>query len=166
MKNVKIFIFFFLASLLPSLPSPAQGIPVYDAASYAQLLTQLDQMTKEYQKQIEELSEAIKQTNALTGTRNMGDLANGSLENDLRRYLPNTWKETMDMINATGLNPAGQETQQSFNRLYTAYAPIKGEDLIASAPESSTAKIFNRSTTTTLAAMSAGEELLTASQNA
>ena len=64
--------------------------PVYDAASYSQLASQLSQMAREYQKQLEQLDQAIKQTSALTGQRGMGSLANTTLEAELRRYLPST----------------------------------------------------------------------------
>ena len=91
---IQYLLFITLIAWVPS-QAQAQGIPVYDASSFAQLVTQLDQMAKEYQKQLEQLDEAIKQTDALTGSRNMGDVANGALEQQLRQYLPNTWADTM-----------------------------------------------------------------------
>jgi|GEM_PF-2842808 len=78
--------------------------PVYDAASYSQLASQLNQMANEYQKQLEQLNQAIKQTQASTGTRGMGSLANSPLEQELRRYLPNSWQQTMSMIGAASEN--------------------------------------------------------------
>ena len=149
-----------LAVSIFTLPGPAraQGIPVYDAAGYAQLLTQLEQMTQDYQKQIEQLSEAVKQTNALTGTRDMGTLANGTLEADLRRYLPNTWQETMNMMSASGLNGAGLGTQGTYNDLYSLYEPLKGTDAITTDPSGAAAQALDRRTGTTFAAMAAGEQ--------
>lgn len=147
-------------ALLFTLPAPAhaQGIPVYDAAGYAQMLSELEKMTQDYQKQIEQLSEAVKQTNALTGTRGMGTLANGSLEADLRRYLPNTWQETMNMMGASNLSGSGLGTQGTFSDLYSAYEPLKGSDAIATDPSGATAKALDRRTGTTFAAMAAGEQ--------
>ncbi|MEM7618696.1 MAG: type IV secretion system protein, partial [Pseudomonadota bacterium] len=84
----------------------AQGIPVYDASSFAQLIAQVDAMADDYQKQIEQLEEAVRQSNAITGTRNMGDVANGLLELQLIEYLPNTWQYTMNIINS-GNVPTG-----------------------------------------------------------
>ncbi len=136
----------------------AQGIPVYDAAGYAQMLSELEQMTQDYQKQIEQLSEAVKQTNALTGTRGMGTLANGSLESDLRRYLPNTWQETMNMMSASNLSGSGLGTQGTFSDLYSAYEPLKGSDAITTDPSGATAQALDRRTGTTFAAMAAGEQ--------
>lgn len=149
-----------LAVSIFTLPGPAraQGIPVYDAAGYAQILTQLEQMTQDYQKQIEQLSEAVKQTNALTGTRAMGTLANGNLEADLRRYLPNTWQETMNMMSVSGLNGAGLGTQGTYNDLYALYEPLKGADAITTDPSGATAQALDRRTGTTYAAMAAGEQ--------
>lgn len=156
MKKILSLSIFVLMSLPTS--ASAQGIPVYDATSYAQFLSQLEQMSQDYQKQIEQLNEAIKQTNALTGSRGMGSLVNDSLESDLRRYLPNTWQETMSMMNATGLSNAGIITQDKFNALLSTYQPVKGSELITSDPSGAAAQALDRRTGTTFAAMAAGEE--------
>ena len=107
-----------------AIEAKAQGIPVYDASSFAQLVTQLDKMAEDYQNQLEQLDEALKQTEAITGTRNAGDLVNGVLEQQLREYLPNTWQDTMNIINATGLPSGALGTQGIYNDLYTTYNPI------------------------------------------
>ena len=157
MKNILSFTALMIAVFAP-LPAQAQGIPVYDAAGYAQMLSELEQMTQDYQKQIEQLSEAIKQTNALTGSRGMGALANGNLESDLRRYLPNTWQETMNMMNVSGLSGAGLSTQSAYNDLHEIYQPLKGEEAIPTDPSGATAHALDRRTGTTFAAIAAGEQ--------
>ena len=42
---------------LTSTHSKAQGIPVYDASGYAQLIAQLDAMADDYANQIDQLEE-------------------------------------------------------------------------------------------------------------
>lgn len=150
----------FVAGWLLSLPLPAhaQGIPVYDAASFGQFLTQLDKMAQDYQKQIEQLEEAMKQTNALTGSREMGSLMNSPLEASMRRYLPNTWQETMNIMNTSGLSGAGLQTQKTYSNLYTSYEPAPGAALMVSNPNSTAARAYDRRVSTTFAAMAAGEE--------
>ena len=92
MKNLKILL---VAGVILNLPGSAnaQGIPVYDGASWAQTAIELQEMAKDYQKQIEQLE-------SMTGARNAGALSNGVFEQQLKQYLPNSWEETMDMINA------------------------------------------------------------------
>ena len=67
--------FYFLFVLFP-LSVNAQGIPVYDATSFAQFAQQLQEQAKEYQKQLEQLE-------AMTGARNAGALSNGVFEQQL-----------------------------------------------------------------------------------
>jgi type IV secretion system protein VirB5 len=136
----------------------AQGIPVYDASSFAQFVTQLDKMSQDYQKQLEQLDEAMKQTEAITGSRNAGDLVNGVLEQQLREYLPNTWQDTMNIINATGLPSGALGTQSIYNDLYTTYNPIPGAEFMESDPSGPVARSIDRRTGTTYAAMAASEQ--------
>ena len=136
----------------------AQGIPVYDASSFAQLVTQLDQMSKDYQKQLEQLDEAIKQSNAITGPRNMGDLANSSLERQLREYLPNTWEETIDMMNAPSLPPGAYGTQSLYSELYNQYGPSTGAQMMPDDPGGYMARALDQKTGTTYAAMAASQQ--------
>lgn len=158
MRTPKLLLISFLWTVLLSSPVKAQGIPVYDAAGFAQLITQLDQMAADYAKQLEQLDQAIKQTNSMTGTRDMGSLANSALESELRQYLPTTWQDTMNMINANGLPSGALNTQSLYNDLYTTYNPISGSDFISSDPNGPIAQALNRRTGTTYAAMAASEQ--------
>jgi type IV secretion system protein VirB5 len=152
----KLLIIMLLA--LYPLPALAQGIPVYDASNFGQLISQLDQMSKEYQKQLEQLDQAVQQTNAVTGTRNMGALANSPLEAELRRFLPNTWQDTMRMIDAGNLPNGALGTQSLYSSLYKTYQPITGAQLMTQDPTGSIAQAFDRKTQTTYAAMAASEQ--------
>jgi len=136
----------------------AQGIPVYDAAGFAQLITQLDQMSKDYQKQLEQLDEAIKQSSAITGSRSMGDLANSDLEKQLRKYLPSTWKETLDIMNATNLPTGAYGTQNLYGELYSEYDPLTGEEALPDNPDGYMAKALDKRTGTTYASMAASQQ--------
>lgn len=136
----------------------AQGIPVYDASSFAQLIAQIDAMADDYQKQLEQLDEAVRQSNAMTGSRNMGDVANGLLEQQLREYLPNTWQDTMNIINSGNVPNGALGTQSIYNDLYNDFSPLSGADLMPSDPTSNVAKAIDRHTSTTYAALSASEQ--------
>jgi len=152
---------YVLISLLYlSLASPAfaGGIPVYDASTFTQMVTQLNQMSKDYQKQLEQLEQAVKQANAMTGTRDMGSLANGAVQSDLRRYLPNTWEETMHMMSTSGLGATATQTQGIYSNLLSAYKPLAGADLMTSDPSGTISKAFDRRSNTTYAAMATAEQ--------
>ena len=149
-----------ISLLCISLTSPAfaSGIPVYDASTFTQMVTQLNQMSKDYQKQLEQLEQAVKQANAMTGTRDMGSLANGAAQSDLRRYLPNTWEETMHMMSAGGLGATATGTQGIYSNLLSTYKPLAGADLMTSDPSGTVSKAFDRRSNTTYAAMATAEQ--------
>lgn len=154
-------IFFCLAilSLLTASPTAkAQGTPVYDASNFSQMLSQLDSMSRDYQKQLEQLDQAVKQANALTGPRNMGSLNNSALESELRRYLPTTWQETMHMMNAQGLGSAGIGTQSLYNSLTQTFKPLPGSEFLPNDPSGPAAQALDRRSSTTYAAMAASEQ--------
>lgn len=157
MKQIVFSAGLALSLILTPCPARAQ-YAVYDAASVTRLARQLDQMAQDYQKQIEQLDEAIKQTSALTGTRDMGSLANSALEAELRRYLPHTWQQTMDMIGTAGLPGSTSGAQSLYNDLYKTYSPMSGADFIPADPAGPMAKALDRRTNTAFAAMAASEQ--------
>ena len=138
--------------------SNAQGIPVYDASGYAQLIAQLDAMADDYANQIDQLEEAVRQADAITGTRNMGDVANGVFEQQLRQYLPNTWKDTLNMINGAPIPNGALGTQNIYSNLYSEFDPLSGATIMASDPSGQVAKAIDRRTGTTYAAIAASEQ--------
>lgn len=147
-----------LSAFLHPLPSLAQGIPVYDAAGYGQIVSQLNQMSKDYQKQLEQLDQAIRQANAVTGTRNMGALANSAVESGLRRYLPNTWQDTLQIMEAANLSNSALGTQSLYGTLYKTYSPMTGAELITQDPTGPIAQAIDRRTRTAYGAMAASEQ--------
>lgn len=158
MKLFKIATFSILLSISCLGKAQAQGIPVYDASGFTQMMAQIDAMAEDYQKQLEQLDEAIKQREALTGPRNAGDLMNGILEQQLREYLPNTWEDTMNLITANGLPSGAIGTQGIYTDLINTYNPVAGSDAYASDPTGPLSQALDRRTNTTYAAMAASEQ--------
>ncbi len=126
---------------------------VYDATSYQQLLAQLQAAEREYSKQLEELDTALAQTNAMTGTRSMGDLMNGALEKELRRSLPQSWDETLNLLSSNA-DPQITALYQSY---MDEYSPINGAALFKSAPDGNLAKSYERSLQSNLSSMALSE---------
>lgn len=136
----------------------AQGIPVYDAAGFTQMITQLEQMSQDYQKQLEQLNEAMKQTEALTGPRGLGDLANSPLEQQLRTYLPLSWEDTMNMIEAGNLQGSAMGTQNIYADLNGAFDPLYAATVMPDTSGYPSARALERGNSTTLAALAASEQ--------
>jgi type IV secretion system protein VirB5 len=145
------------ATLSMSKPASAQ-YEVYDPWNHAELVTQFNQMVKSYQQQLQQLQQQIQQTGALTGTRSMGGLLNGTAEADLRRYLPPDWQTTLAMGGATGLTSSATRTQNLYSGYYRTYVPISGAVAIASDPTGPLATALDRRTETTYASMAAAEQ--------
>ena len=151
---------YLLIALFLYLPASAraQGIPVYDASSFLQMATQLDSMARDYQKQMEILQQGINQTNAMTGPRNTGSLYNSPFEADLRRYLPNTWEQTLNMISANGLGTSGSATKNLYGNLTATFKPLPGSEFLPSDPSGPISQALDRRNNTTYAAMAASEQ--------
>lgn len=86
------------------------AMPVIDVTNIVQntltairTLQQYEQMLKDYKTQLDELDQAIKQVESLTGNRGIGDLLNGGAYREARRYTPTTWRDTMRILEAGGL---------------------------------------------------------------
>lgn len=156
--NRLIFCCLTILVFFPAPKAKAQGTPVYDASNFSQMLSQLDSMSRDYQKQLEQLDQAVKQANAMTGPRNMGSLNNSTLESELRRYLPTTWQETMHMMNAQGLGSAGVGTQSLYNSLTQTFKPLPGSEFLPDDPSGPIAQALDRRNNTTYAAMAASEQ--------
>lgn len=152
-----LFLFAFLV-LAPIRSALAQGIPVYDAAGFAQMISQVNAMAQDYAKQLEQLDEAVQQRKAMTGARNAGDILNGALEKQLREYLPNTWEDTMNLITANDLPASAFGTQGIYTDLINTYDPVSGADTFSSDPTGPLSHARDRRTSTTYAAMAASEQ--------
>ena len=135
----------------------ANALTVIDPANLAQAVAQVNQMVQQYARQLEQLNEAIRQGDAMTGSRAMGSLLNSSVKSDLRRSLPD---DLLDMINlpaAGGLGTSATATQGIYNNYITEYDPISGADFVYLNPTSEISKSHDRNVGATYANLSASE---------
>jgi len=157
--RIQIRTFIATATLISGLGCGAANADiVYDPTNHAELVTQFNQMVKQYEAQLQHLQQAVQQTGALTGTRNMGSIANGPAEAALRQFLPSDWQNTMKMNSASGLNSTGAQTQNLYNGYYNTYQPVTGASAITRDPSGPISQSIDRKTQTTYASMAASEQ--------
>ena len=92
------------------------GIPVVDAGSIAQAITQVEKMTTQINNQIEQITQLKAQVKSLTGTRNLGKI----LSNTVKDQVPDEWKTIYDaakskdykvLINGKNYDPDAHKKQ-------------------------------------------------------
>ncbi|MFC3873666.1 type IV secretion system protein [Neisseria musculi] len=69
-------------------PAVAGGIPVFDSAGVAQAVQQVIHLKQQIENQVAQLKELQSQVKALTGSRNLGELA----KNIALDHVPEEWK--------------------------------------------------------------------------
>lgn len=74
----------------------ASGIPVFDGAAVAKAAEQIINMKTQIDNQLKQLSELKSQVQAISGTRNMGQILNG-----VKSQLPDEWQRLYGSMTAT-----------------------------------------------------------------
>ncbi|WP_199903477.1 TrbJ/VirB5 family protein [Neisseria wadsworthii] len=99
--NLKFFKKTALAALVSTslmfgtvVPAAATGIPVFDAGAVAQAVQQTVQMGTQIKNQIKQLTELKNQVQALSGSRNMGNL----LKDTVKSQIPTEWRSLYDGV--------------------------------------------------------------------
>lgn len=133
MRSLLIIGIFSVAGGFASIAS-AQGIPVYDNSntlqSISQVANQIEQLRglqRDFETQTGQLGELLDQTAALTGTRNLGDFENGLPQFELRRIVPESIGEFLDLGES---GSGGGRTGEIARGLVETYQPFTGEEII------------------------------------
>jgi hypothetical protein len=148
-----------------ALRSSAQGVPVIDAQSViqqtlsaARALEQINQLAQQYEKQIEQLSVAIEQRDALRGARGMSALLNGPQEQAARRATPATLEELLQLAQSGHRTRTYDDVRRVLDALQRDLALAKPQDVHALDPKSSTARVHQRTQDTALGGLAAAEQ--------
>jgi type IV secretion system protein VirB5 len=148
-----------------ALCASAQGVPVIDAQSViqqtlsaARALEQINQLAQQYEKQIEQLSVAVQQRDALLGARGLGELLNGPQEQAARRATPATLDELLRIAQTGQVPRTYDEIRRVLDRLQRDLELAKPQDIHANDPRSSTARVYQRTQDTTLGDLAVAEK--------
>lgn len=132
-------------------------LAVFDPANVAQNIRQLVQMELQYARQLEELVRATEQLEAMTGNYGIGDLLNGGVYRDARRYTPTTWRDTLRILDAGGLPGSVADVQAVYGERSEALAIIGADEYNALNPDAPNAQAFERRRNTNLASLAIAE---------
>lgn len=103
MKHINGYLVLAAASLVFLTPQARAQIPVTDGASIAQNVAAHVEDVAKFVQQIEQLKLQVEQQkpqfDALTGTRNLGDIFN---DPRFRQYLPQDWQKVYDSVKSGG----------------------------------------------------------------
>lgn len=81
----------------------AGGFPVIDIANLAQAIQQYIQLTEQLAQLQQQYTQQVRQYESLTGLRNMGQLFNGAVEQQMRSYAPTSWQQSLQVLQQGGL---------------------------------------------------------------
>lgn len=132
----------------------AQGIPVYDNTQNINQLKEIANMIEQLDNMQDQLRRQTEMRDAMSGGRNMGDLLNGSIERDMRRYAPDQLEDLM-----MGKNMGGSQSgvQNAYTRLNNDFKPLTPAEYDPYGQNHPRSKAYERQVQSTFAALSASE---------
>ncbi len=132
-------------------------LAVIDPANIAENIRQLVQMELAYARQLEELTRAAEQVEAITGHYGIGELLNGDLYRAARRYTPTTWRDTLRILDAGGLPGSVTDVRAVYGERAESLAIIGADEYNRLNPDAPNAQAFERRRDTNLAAVAVAE---------
>lgn len=152
MKKLTLLALCFTASM-----SANAQLAVIDPANIAENIRQLVQMELQYARQLEELVEAQRQVEAITGNYGLGELLNSEIFRDARRYTPTTWRDTLRILEAGGLPGSVADVRAVYSERSESMAVIGAEEYNTLNPDAPNAQAFERRRDTNLASQAIAE---------
>ncbi|MBT9446687.1 MAG: hypothetical protein IV086_13380 [Hyphomonadaceae bacterium] len=126
--------------------APAQAqMPVLDPANLAQNIQQAAHALEQIKNQVKELE-------ALTSHEGYGALADGATERALRRYAPESWEDSLRILEAGGLPGDSNDVASIVGDLRDRYAPLSADELAQARVSDETRASLSRSQATGLMA--------------
>ena len=107
--------------------------------------------------QLEQLEEAARQVQALTGPRGMSRLRNGTTFRTARRYAPSSWRDTLLILERGGNPGNARDVRRIMEELEDEYNIGGAEDYNPINPNDPAARAFQNRRDTTYAATAISE---------
>jgi type IV secretion system protein VirB5 len=120
-------------------------MPVLDPANLAQNIQQAAHALEQIKNQVKELE-------ALTSHEGYGALADGAAERALRRYAPESWEDSLRILEAGGLPGDSNDVANIVGDLRDRYAPLSADELAQARVSDETRASLSRSQATGLMA--------------
>ena len=148
----------FIAFFTPvNVRAQGAGMPTFDAASYIQAVKELQHMQQLISKAEEEISMLDSQLEALTGSRGMGELLNDLSQQNIRRYAPQNWQDTLNILNAGGNPGSLSDLQNLYEQKQSAFGHVKGSALSSAPAYSANIESYEYARGATLGSMALSE---------
>ena len=152
MKRLALMAIFLATSL-----SAQAQLTVIDPANIAENIRQLVQLELQYARQLEELIEARRQVESITGHYGLGELLNSQIYRDARRYTPTTWRDTLRILEAGGLPGSVTDVRNVYSERSESLAIAGAENYNVLNPDAPNAQAFERRRDTNLASQAIAE---------
>lgn len=132
-------------------------MPTFDAAGYIQNIQNLTQLKNLIEQTEREISALDSQLGAMTGPRNMGSLLNGISQQEIRRYTPQNWQQTLSILNAGGNPGSLSDLKNIYQQNSTVFNHATNSEIDPVHPDNSAMSAFGHSRDTTLGSMAVSE---------
>lgn len=134
----------------------AGGLPVIDVANLAQAIQQYIQLTEQLAQLQQQYTQQVRQYESLTGLRNMGQLFNSSVEQQMRSYAPTSWQQSLQVLQQGGLPGSAADVVRAAQTFAQQHGINATANLVfpANGGDNDSARVYTAATST--AAASAG----------
>ena len=156
-KTISLPIVFAVLFVPTGARAQGSGLPTFDAANYMQAVRELQHMQQLITKAEQEISRLDSQLEALTGPRGMGTLLNDLSQQNIRRFAPQKWQDTLEILNS-GSNPGSlSELQGSYTQKHNMFQHIEGSDVNAAPAYKTNIETYDNARSAALGSMALSE---------
>ena len=133
------------------------GMPTFDAANYVQAVQELQHMQQLISKAEQEISRLDSQLEALTGPRGMGSLLNDLSQQNVRRYAPQSWQDTLNILNAGGNPGSLSDLKSVYEQKHNTFQHMSGGDVSAAPAYSANVETYDYARSAALGSLALSE---------
>jgi len=132
----------FILAMSMTTSAYSTGIPTVDVANILQTsmtalenIQQTMQMIESFETQVEQFEQQIKQYESMTGSYGMGTLLNSVSDTQFRRWAPESWRDTLAVIQSGGVPGSSSSFSTALNHYEDQYQVKYSADLYEDAAQ-------------------------------